>query len=78
VRTTITLDDDILAEAIGCTGITEKSRLINHALRELIKREYAERFLALEGTMPELQYADRGVRYGREAIPAATLNESHD
>jgi Arc/MetJ family transcription regulator len=78
VRTTITLDDGILAEAIGCTGIAEKSRLINHALRELVKREYAERFLALEGSMPELAYADRGVRYGRDTIVSATLNDSHD
>jgi Arc/MetJ family transcription regulator len=78
MRTTITLDDGILAEAIGCTGIAEKSRLINHALRELVKREYAERFLALEGSMPELAYADRGVRYGRDTIVSATLNDSHD
>ena len=53
----MTLDDKLLAEAIGYTGIVEKSKLINHALRELINREIVERFLALEGTMPELNNA---------------------
>ncbi len=78
MRTTITLDDELLAEAIGCTGIEEKSRLVNHALRELIHRERAERFLALEGTMPDLDYASRGFRYGREVIPIARVNEGHE
>jgi Arc/MetJ family transcription regulator len=58
MRTTVKLDDKLLAEAIGYTGIVEKSKLINHALRELIKREIVERFLALEGTMPELNNAE--------------------
>ena len=74
----MTLDDGLLAEAIGCTGIEEKSRLINHALRELINRERAERFLALEGSMPEIEYAPRGFRYGREVISTAIVNESHE
>jgi metal-responsive CopG/Arc/MetJ family transcriptional regulator len=78
MRTTVTLDDGLLAEAIGCTGIEEKSRLINHALRELINRERAERFLALEGTMPEIDYAPRDFRYGREVISTAIVNESHE
>jgi metal-responsive CopG/Arc/MetJ family transcriptional regulator len=78
MRTTVTLDDALLAEAIGCTGIAEKSRLINHALRELIHRERAERFLALEGTMPEIDYPQRGFRSGREIQATATVNESHE
>ena len=78
MRTTVTLDDGLLEEAIGCTGIMEKSKLINHALRELINRELAERFLALEGTMPDLKHTDRSFRYGREVIPSARVNESHE
>jgi len=78
MRTTVTLDDKLLAEAIGCTGISEKSKLINHALRELINRELAARFLALEGTMPDLEYPDRGYRYGRQPVSSAVLNDSNE
>lgn len=78
MRTTVTLDDDLLAEAIECIGIAEKSKLINHALRELVNRERAARFLALEGTMPELEYAERSYRSGRNPRPAPVLNDSNE
>jgi Arc/MetJ family transcription regulator len=78
MRTTVTLDDDLLAEAIECSGIKEKSKLINVALRELIHRERAARFLALEGTMPDLDYTDRSYRSGRNPTPASVLNDSND
>lgn len=78
MRTTVTLDDALLAEAIDCIGIAEKSKLINHALRELINRERAARFLALEGTMPDLEYSERSYRSGRNPMPASALNDSHE
>ena len=56
MRTTVNIDDELLARAIEDTGITEKSRLLNEALRRLIRREAAKRLIALGGTMPDLEY----------------------
>lgn len=52
MRTTLTLDDDLLAEAAQYTGVTEKSRLMREALRALIQRESARRLARLGGTEP--------------------------
>ncbi len=78
MRTTITLDDSLIAEAIECSGIEEKSKLISFALRELVNRERAAKFLALEGTMPDLEFARRDYRSGRSPEAAPMLNESHE
>jgi len=78
MRTTITLDDDLMEQAMKLTGITEKSRLMAYALNELIRQKVTERFLALEGTMPELDYSERGYRYGREPFPKSVLNDSDE
>ena len=67
-----------MAEAMKLTGISEKSRLVSHALNELIRQKVTERFLALEGTMPELDYSERGYRYGREPLPKPVLNDSDE
>jgi Arc/MetJ family transcription regulator len=78
MRTTITLDDDLMEEAMKYSGITEKSKLVAHALSELIRHEVTERFLALEGTMPDLEYVQRGYRSGREPLPKSVLNDSDE
>jgi len=55
MRTTVTIDDDLLRAAMEDTGITDRSQLLNDALRSLIA-EYAGRALIeLGGTMPELE-----------------------
>lgn len=54
MRTTIALDDDLLAEAQRLTGVTEKAALIREALRALIERESARRLARLGGTEPAL------------------------
>ena len=41
MRTTVAIDDEILARAQELTGIKEKSRLIIEALNALIQRESA-------------------------------------
>jgi len=41
MRTTVAIDDEILARAQELTGIHEKSRLILEALNALIQRERA-------------------------------------
>ena len=55
MRTTVTLDDDLVRAAQEYTGITEKTALIRRALKELIHREASRRLAALGGTMPDLE-----------------------
>ncbi len=59
MRTTIALDDDLLAKAEALTGVTEKAALVREALRALIQRESAKRLALLGGTEPRLQAVPR-------------------
>ena len=59
MRTTVTLDDELVADAQFYTGIQEKSALIREALKRLIEREAARRLARLGGTMPDLQPVER-------------------
>lgn len=54
MRTTVALDDELLAKAEHYTGIREKSALIREALRALIEREAARRLARLGGSEPDL------------------------
>jgi Bacterial antitoxin of type II TA system, VapB len=69
MRTTVTLDDELLKEAMKYSGITETSRLMNEAMRRLVANELKSRVLALEGSMPNLEYYKREPRMGREVLP---------
>jgi Arc/MetJ family transcription regulator len=55
MRTTVALDDQLVATAQELTGITEKAALLREALKSLIERESSRRLAALGGTMPELE-----------------------
>jgi Arc/MetJ family transcription regulator len=55
MRTTVTLDDDLVATAQEYTGVTEKSSLIREALTALVQREAARRLAALGGSQPNLK-----------------------
>ena len=55
MRTTLALDDELLADAAELTGITEKSALVRAALKALIEREAARRLARLGGSDPDLQ-----------------------
>lgn len=55
MRTTIIIDDALLAHARRLTGIEEKTALIHAALEALIAREAARRLASLGGTMPHLK-----------------------
>ncbi len=59
MRTTIVLDDDLLAAAQELTGTREKSALVREALRALIERESAHRLSRLGATEPDLVAAPR-------------------
>jgi Arc/MetJ family transcription regulator len=53
MRTTITIDDDLIEKATKYTGIKERSALIAEALRQLVVREAGKRLAALGGTEPD-------------------------
>ena len=55
MRTTLALDDDLLATAERYTGLKEKSALVREALRALIDRESTRRLAALGGSEPGLK-----------------------
>ncbi len=59
MRTTLALDDDLLAEAQRLTGTKEKSALVRQALRALIERESARRLARLGGSEPALAEVPR-------------------
>jgi len=55
MRTTVALDDELIAKAGALTGLTEKSALLREALQALIERESARRLARMGGTEPGLQ-----------------------
>ena len=55
MRTTITIDDKLLARAQEYSGITQKSALIKEALTLLVQRGAALELSKMGGTMPELR-----------------------
>jgi len=59
MRTTIALDDKLLAEAQEYTGIKEKSRVIHEALKVLVAREAQRRLAMLGGSDPNAWAAPR-------------------
>jgi Arc/MetJ family transcription regulator len=59
MRTTLALDDDLLAKAQAFTGLQEKSALVREALRALIERESARRLARLGGSEPQMQPVTR-------------------
>lgn len=54
MRTTVSLDDDLVAEAQRLTGTTEKSALVRAGLQALIERESSRRLAQLGATRPDL------------------------
>ena len=59
MRTTVTLDDDLLQKAIDLTGSTEKSALIRRGLEALVAQESARRLARLGGADPTATSAPR-------------------
>jgi Arc/MetJ family transcription regulator len=59
VRTTIALDDDLIAKAQAYTGLEEKTALVREALKALIQREAAKRLANLGGSQPGIKGAPR-------------------
>jgi Arc/MetJ family transcription regulator len=59
MRTTLALDDDLVARATALTGKVEKTALVREALKALIERESARRLALLGGTEPDAENAPR-------------------
>ena len=59
MRTTLAIDDDLLAKAQAYTGLSEKSALVREALKALIEREAARRLARLGGSEPDLNAPPR-------------------
>ena len=59
MRTTINLDDDLLAKAAKLTGFLDRSAMVHEGLKALIERECARRLARLGGTQPTLKAAPR-------------------
>lgn len=59
MRTTLALDDELVAKAQQFTGLKEKSALVREALTALIERESARRLARLGGSEPQLIQAPR-------------------
>src|SRR5262245_17831039 len=49
MRTRLSLDDELLAEAESLTGLGEKTTLVREALKALVERESARRLARLGG-----------------------------
>lgn len=60
MRTTVTIDDELISKAAEFSGIADKSKLINFTLDEYIKKMAARRLAALGGTMPDFDIPGRG------------------
>ncbi len=59
MRTTLNLDDQLLAEAQRITGVSEKAALVREGLRALIERESARRLAKLGATEPQMKPVPR-------------------
>jgi len=59
MRTTLTLDDDLLATAQEYTGVKEKSALVRLALKTLVEREASRRLARIGGIQPDFEAAPR-------------------
>jgi Arc/MetJ family transcription regulator len=59
MRTTLNIDDDLLASAKKFTGETEKTKLVRLGLHALIEREAAKRLARMGASMPKLKSPPR-------------------
>ena len=59
MRTTLNLDDALMARASELTAITERTALLHEGLRALIARESARRLARLGGSDPKAEVTPR-------------------
>ena len=59
MRTTVNLDESLVAKALKLTGPLDRSALLRESLKAFIERESAKRLARLGGSQPELRVAPR-------------------
>ena len=59
MRTTINIDDDLLAKAAKLVGPIDRTAIVREALVALIQRESAKRLARLGGSEPDLKLPPR-------------------
>jgi len=59
MRTTINIDDELLAKATKLAGPMDRTAMVSAGLKALIERESARRLARLGGTQPTLKTAPR-------------------
>ena len=59
MRTTINIDDELLAKAAKLVGPMDRTAILSEGLKALIERESAKRLARLGGTQPALKAAPR-------------------
>ncbi len=59
MRTTVNIDDDLLAKVTRLTGPLDRSAMVRQGLQALIERESAKRLARLGGSQPKLKAAPR-------------------
>jgi Arc/MetJ family transcription regulator len=59
MRTTVTIDDKLLADAKEFTGVRETPTLVRMALEALVQREAARRLARLGGSDPDAKAPPR-------------------
>jgi len=69
MRTTISVDDALLADAKKMSGLRDTGPLIRAALQALIQREAALRLARLGGTEPQLEDTPRRRDLGKRSGP---------
>ena len=65
MRTTVTIDDELLATAKSMTGIEETPALLRAALKQMVEWEASRRLAHLGGSIP---YAEAPPRRRQEAV----------
>jgi len=65
MRTTLNIEDDLLAKAQRVSGLKERTAVVREGLKALIERESARRLARLGGTEPQLRRVPR-----RQSNPA--------
>ncbi len=71
MRTTVTLDDELLTKASEAMGITERSVLLHEGLKLIVQREAARRLAAMGGIAPNLRLPSR-----RRSAPAPATRKT--
>ncbi len=59
MRTTVTIDDDLMDRAMEYTGISERSTILRMALEQFVAIGAEKRLARLKGSLPDLETPPR-------------------